>query len=59
MWELGIETTRAIYNKTFHIVDHADDTVLMGMTIGVLKDVMLYLIKAITIKKKIKYMDVG
>jgi hypothetical protein len=55
MTELGIETTGAIYNKTFQIIDHINDIVLMGMTIGVFKEAIVHLIKALAINTNKKH----
>jgi uncharacterized membrane protein SirB2 len=55
MTEFGIESTGAIYNKTLQIIDHINDTVLMGTTIGVFEEAIVYLIKALTINTNKKH----
>jgi uncharacterized membrane protein SirB2 len=59
MTELGIVTTGATYYKIFQITDHINDTVLMGMTIGVFKEATVSLIKALTINTNKKNTSSG
>jgi hypothetical protein len=42
----GIETEGTTDNKTIHIHAYADDTVLVGRTTGVLKEVIIILSEA-------------
>jgi hypothetical protein len=60
----GIETKGTIYNKTIQILAYADDIVLVGRNIGVLKEAIKNLSKSekemgLTINlQKTKYMEV-